>query len=127
MLIKIQRSQRQKTGFFGGDKGVFFNLAVRAEYTPQEQADIRKYQLGGSQVFAADIKDKGKERSVYITVDSLAAGHSIECWNIGELQQIENEVIAACRQLQVYLDVAESFDGREILVDLNKTDAAAAG
>ena len=39
---------------------------------------------------------------------------------------IESAVIAACKQLQIYLDVAQSFDGREILIDFNKNDAAAA-
>jgi hypothetical protein len=48
MQLKIQRSQRA-----GGVLGntVFFCLDVRADYAPEEQANIRKYKLGGQNIY----------------------------------------------------------------------------
>jgi hypothetical protein len=127
MQLKIKRSQEEKkTGFFGGGREMVFTLSVRAEYTAQESADIQKYQLAGSRVYQTDIDDQSKTAIIAISIGSLAQGHSINCKDISELQFIEEKIIASCRQLQVYLEVAESFDGREILLDFNKNDAAAA-
>ena len=48
MQLKIQRSQRAG-GVTGGT--VFFCLDVRADYAPEEQANIRKYKLGSQSVY----------------------------------------------------------------------------
>jgi hypothetical protein len=48
MQLKIQRSQR--TGGLVGNT-VFFNLDVRAEYSPEEQENIRKYKLGSQVIY----------------------------------------------------------------------------
>jgi hypothetical protein len=48
MQLKIQRSQRAG-GVIGNT--VFFCLDVRADYAPEEQANIRKYKLGNQSIY----------------------------------------------------------------------------
>jgi len=50
MQLKIQRSQRAG-GLMGG--AVFFCLDVRADYSPEEKHNIRRYALGGQLVYSS--------------------------------------------------------------------------
>src|SRR5690348_6611144 len=47
MQLKIQRSQRRR----GVYNTVYFCLDVRADYTPDERANIRRYHLGGERIY----------------------------------------------------------------------------
>lgn len=53
-----------------------------------------------------------------ITVAELVQGKSIECKDLNEMLDAEQAVITACQNLKGYLEAAESFDGREIVIDL---------
>ena len=55
MQLKIQRSQR-----VGGVLGntVFFCLDVRADYSPEEQANVRKYKLGSQVIYNSKAAQK---------------------------------------------------------------------
>lgn len=50
-----------------------------------------------------------------VTVDSLERGQHIECKSLEELIAAEDAIMAACTNLRNYLDVAATFDGREVL------------
>jgi hypothetical protein len=60
MQLRIQRSQRA-----GGVLGntVFFCLDVRADYAPEEQANVRKYKLGGQVIYNSQAARKHMERA----------------------------------------------------------------
>jgi hypothetical protein len=51
-----------------------------------------------------------------ITVDSLMAGHHIECKDLNELVGAEEAIVEACENIKTYLEVAETFDGREQVI-----------
>lgn len=51
-----------------------------------------------------------------ITVDSLASGHHIECKDLNELMGAEQAIVEACENIKGYLDTAETFDGRELVI-----------
>lgn len=51
-----------------------------------------------------------------ITVDSLMAGHHIECKDLNELIGAEEAIVEACENIKGYLEVAETFDGREQVI-----------
>ncbi len=51
-----------------------------------------------------------------ITIASLAKGHHIECKDLGELIAAESALCEACKNVKSFLDVAATFDGREIIV-----------
>ena len=60
-----------------------------------------------------------------ITVASLQKGHQIMCADLAELLDCENAIVEACKNVRGYLEAAETFDGREIVVDLDEAMAAA--
>lgn len=51
-----------------------------------------------------------------ITVGSLMSGHHIECKDLHELIGAEEAIAQACESVKGYLEVAETFDGRELLI-----------
>jgi len=52
-----------------------------------------------------------------ITIASLGRGHHIECKDLEELLGAEDTVRSACKDLTRYLQVAETFDGSELVVE----------
>lgn len=62
MQLKLQRSQRPG-GAFGGT--VIFCLDARADYSPAEAADIRKYKLGGQVVYNSQAARRHLENSLH--------------------------------------------------------------
>ena len=60
MQLRLQRSQRA-----GGVLGntVFFCLDVRADYSPEEQGNIRKYKLGGQIIYNSRSATKHLDRA----------------------------------------------------------------
>lgn len=51
-----------------------------------------------------------------ITVDSLMRGQHIECKDLNELIGAEEAIVEACKNISGYLEVAETFDGRELVI-----------
>ncbi len=50
------------------------------------------------------------------TVGSLAKGHHIECKDLQELLEAEDTLRKACKDLTRYLEVANTFNGSELVV-----------
>ena len=143
MQIKITRTQR-KGGIMGGK--IIFALDMRAEYTEKERDTINKYNLGGEVIYnsaaaQAHLEEAGKRLSegglvggfvsmamarmkLNITIVSLKEGVHIECKDLAELLEAEKTVKEACQNLVSYLHVAQSFDGRVDVVEINEQTAA---
>lgn len=145
MQLKIKRSQ-STTGLIS--KSVVFCADIRAEYTTEERANINRYNLGGDVIYnsraAADnlermerqvdgsakglIKGFGSlilaKMNLNITIASLQQGHHIECKDLSELLECEEAILTACKGLRGFLEAAATFDGREIVVDLDEPLAA---
>jgi hypothetical protein len=51
-----------------------------------------------------------------VTVGSLAKGHHIECRDLEELLEAEDALRNACKNLTRYLEVANTFDGSEVVI-----------
>ncbi|MDS4011672.1 MAG: hypothetical protein RKK15_09755 [Defluviicoccus sp.] len=118
-------------------KSVVFGLDARAQYTEPERALIKKYKLGSVIIYESETAKKhgdairGHQRgmlgtlasmamhglSLHITVDSLAQGHHLELKDMNELLAAEEALAEACRTSKVYLETAETFDGREVVLD----------
>jgi hypothetical protein len=152
MQLKLKRSQRSG-GMMGGK--IFFQLDARVDLSPDEQALVKKYNLGKTVVYDSEARKKHAETagahfdyavgnsgstlsavgrgvwanarglasvamaalSLRVTVDSLVNGQHIECKDMDELLGAEGACREACRNIKSYLDVAESFDGREEIVE----------
>ena len=134
MQLKLKRSQR--TGGLMGGKTIFA-LDIRAEYAPAERDSINKYSLGGEVIYnsqkATEHLDRSQQASsafkalgslalakmnLNITIASLAKGHHIECKDLAELLGCEEAIHAACTNIRSYLDAAATFDGREVVLDV---------
>lgn len=51
-----------------------------------------------------------------VTIASLAKGHHIECKNLEELLEAEDTLRTACKNVTRFLDVANTFNGSELVV-----------
>lgn len=52
-----------------------------------------------------------------VSIESLGKGHHIECKDLNELLEAEDTLRSACKNLTRYLDVANSFNGSELVVE----------
>ena len=137
MQLVLRRSQKT-TGMLS--KSVSFCLDARTELSPEERSNVDKYKLGGLVVYNSAAAEaqlakvtaglaggsllKGavglamSKFTLTITVDSLTRGQHIECKDLDELLGAEEAIQAACQSIRRYIDVAQTFDGREIVFDI---------
>jgi hypothetical protein len=148
MQLRLNRSQRSK-GMMS--KAVIFCLDARADLTPDELQNVRKYGLGSQLLYspAATMKHLEKAREAFqrdtfggvvrgwtslamakfqieITIDSLTKGHHIECKDLDELLAAQEAIIEGCKMMKSYLEVAATFDGSEQVIDFDQPELAAA-
>lgn len=140
MQLLIKRGQ-QATGLISSK--ISFTMTVRAQYTEAERALINKYSLGGSIIYDS-AKTQGyldragasqsalrtvgflalSKMGLSVSIASLQKGHQINCPDLAELLECEDAIVAACKNIKTFLEAAETFDGREILVDLDEDRVA---
>jgi hypothetical protein len=132
MQLKVRRAQ--KSGMLGGK--VVFTLDVRAELSPDEKALVDRYKLWPEVVYSSDAANANAERmhagnvkamgavlldkvlKRFFTIKDLVSGQHIECKDLAEVLAAEEQVRVACANLQQYLAVATTFDGREEVVEI---------
>jgi len=144
MQLKIQRSQRM-----GGALGntAVFCLDAQADYSPSEVANIAKYKLGRQVIYNSRASKQHLERAkagtqlggfwgyagtaaslvmaklaLNISVESLGRGQHIECKDMLELLEAEEEVMDACRMLKRFLAAAATFNGSIALIDFDEDE-----
>lgn len=148
MQLKLCRSQRT-AGMLS--KSVMFMLDVRLDLTAEEAANVKRYKLGDLVVYNSAASRKHLEvaaeaavretagsfvsyiarttmarLSLNITVDGLTKGQHVECKDLDELIAAENAITQAAQATHTYLEIAKTFDGREVIVDLDAQQALAA-
>lgn len=140
MQILITRSQR-KGGILGGK--TIFILNIRAQYSEEERSNINRYDLGGEVIYDSKAAQGYAEQAakapsllrsigyaalsrmnLSVTVASLQRGHAIECKDFVELLECEDALVSACKNLKTLVEAAATFDGREIVVDLDEEPVA---
>jgi hypothetical protein len=138
MQLKMKRSQRTG-GMMGGT--AIFCLDARADLTREEQDSVARYKIGSQVIYNSEASRQALERGsksidgsalgtvkglafaalsqmrLNITINSLQQGQHIECKSLDELLGAEQALMTACRNLQSYLVAANSFDGREVVVN----------
>ena len=55
-----------------------------------------------------------------ITIASLGKGHHIECKDLEELLEAEDTVRSACKNVTRYLEIADTFNGSETVIEYEK-------
>ena len=149
MQLKIQRSQRAG-GIVGGTvffcldvRGDYspeerdnirkYRLGSQVIYNSraaQRHIDNANTHLDRTQVGTAGNRVAGLARgalsvamakmSLNISIDSLGRGHHIECKDLEELLEGEDTVRTACKNVTRYLEIADTFNGGETVIDYDK-------
>src|SRR5262249_39012247 len=55
--------------------------------------------------------------SLNISIASLGRGHHVECKDLDEMLDAEDTIRNSCKNLTRYLQVAETFDGSEVVIE----------
>ncbi len=143
MQLVMRRSQKT-SGLMS--KSVLFCLDARVDLSHEERSNVDRYRLGGQVLYnsaatethlakaAAGFAGGGllkgavglamSRLTLSITVDSLTRGHHIECKELDELLGAEEAIKSAVETIKTYIDMASTFDGREIVIDLDEMATA---
>ena len=139
MQLVLRRSQKT-TGMLS--KSVAFVLDARVDLSEEEAAAVKKYALGSQILYNSANSKQYLERaqgsgflgmaanlamaklSLNISIDSLTRGQHIECKDLDELLGAEEAIRNACQSIRGYIDIAQTFDGREIVVDIEQMATA---
>lgn len=124
MKLLLRREQRSA---IIGSKPIFV-LNVRADISAAEQADIAKYKLGETELYASHtIVDRGsgllgvasrfahKAMTINVTVKDLTGGKKIECKDILEMLAVEEQIKEAAKTFAQVLAAAAQFGGEEVV------------
>ena len=125
--MKLLLRRNQKAGMMGMGK-IVFSLEVRAELTPEEQANVDKYNMGDVLLYSRKefsgptegIKGLGaalmfRMTNLSIQVDDLRKGKKIDCKDIVEMMAAEQQVREAAATFKGVLEAAAGFKGEEIV------------
>ncbi len=117
MKLIICRNQADKTGLFGGHKGVNFQLSAKVELTENERSLVQKYKAEDTvlNTIGPDL-EKLKLKSPFITMANLMGGwDTANVTDVGLLLDLEELIKDACQTFKNYLEVMASFGGEEIV------------
>ena len=143
MQLVLRRSQKS-TGLM--TKSIIFCLDARVDLTNDEADNVKRYGLGAQVLYnsqeskehldrAADAGGGAKgflssavhlamaKFALNITINSLTKGQHIECKELDELLGAEEAIKSACDNIRTYIGVAMTFDGREMVFDLDEVAA----
>lgn len=145
MKLKLVRSQKS-SGVMS--KTVVFCLDARVDLTEEEKHLVEKYKLGKETLYDSAARQKHvaeagaafagggllrgavaaamSKLSLTITTDSLCKGQHVEAKDLDELLGAEEAIKVGCENLRTYLDVASTFDGRELVIDYDGRPEVAA-
>ena len=123
MQLLLKRDQR--SGLMGG---VIFILDARAEFTPEERSNIRRYRLGKTLLYQRyQMTDLGsgwlgvvwrllfKMRNIEVTVASLVNGTHLEFKDIHEMLAVEEHLTEVSRNFKDVLDAASGYSGENLI------------
>jgi len=123
--LKLLLRRDQRSGMMGK---VVFSLEVRADITNEEKANIQKYKLGETELYAShELLDKGsgllgaasrlafKAMTISVSVKDLTGGKKVECKDIVEMLAIEDQIREAAKTFAQVLAAAAQFGGEEVV------------
>lgn len=130
MRLRLRRSQRT-SGMISSK--VVFSLQMQVDLTPDEAEFVKRYKMGKEVLFSKERIAgtgvtpeaetlRGLARNLAamatiltITINDLVQGRMIECKDILEMLDIEEQIRTACTTFNNILLAAAQFDGDEII------------
>jgi len=110
MKLVIKRDQADKTGIFGGSKGVEFMIIFKVELTIQEVDLLEKYKIDNSILTKLNVK--GIQQIV--TIRGLINGFDLKTKSVTELIEHEESIFKACESFKNYITLLKSFGGEDV-------------
>jgi hypothetical protein len=122
--VKLLLRRNQRSGMLGKQ---VFSLEMRAQLSPEEMANIGKYKLGNTVLYASHeiVGGSGllgvasrlayKAMTISISVADLANGKTFECKDILEMLAVEDQIKEAARTFVQVLNAAAGFGGEEVV------------
>lgn len=124
--MKLLLRRDQKKAMLGGS--VTFTLDARAELTPEEAENVKRYKMGKTLLYQKEeLADRGsgllgmasrlafKAMNITVTVDDLVSGKHLECKDIVEMRAVEEQIKDACGVFKDILETAAHFGGEEVV------------
>lgn len=128
--MELLLSRSQKTGLTGMGAPTFV-LDVRSRLTPEEDELVRRYKLGRTVLYQkASVRDKldrsgplgqiftfftAKASGRIFNVNDLVSGRRIECKDILEMLEAEDEIKTAADTFHTVLMTCGQFGGEEVV------------
>lgn len=128
--MELLLSRSQKTGI-AGMGGISFILHVRTALSSQEEDYVRTYRLGNTIVYEKkSVTDKLAESGVFkelltkifarasgrmFTVNDLVRGRKVECKDIVEMLDAEEQIKEASDVFHNILMTCQRFGGEEVI------------
>ncbi len=115
MKLVINKDQSDVKGIFGGHKGVSFKLVAKCEIPDVDRLLIEKYKVGEMTVASRKFTNhKGEPGEVRVSVNDLIKGSTHQTDDLGELQNLQEQLKSGCAYLKVMLKVMSTFGGEEV-------------
>ncbi|MEX0921415.1 MAG: hypothetical protein WDZ84_01450 [Rhodovibrionaceae bacterium] len=124
--MKLLLRREQQKGMLG--RGITFYLDARAELTPEETENIKKYRLGetvlyeqktmvdrGSGLLGVASRFTHRMLNISVTVDDLTKGKRIDCKDIVEMLAVEDQIKEAAQTFKNVLYAAAHFGGEDVI------------
>ena len=111
MLLKIRKTQ--KKGVLGKPT---FEIYPELVLTEREKKLIKHYGLQKQQLASKKMVSmfgNPLDSELSINVEDLWNGDSYKCKSLDEVIDYRSKLIEACKNLRIFLEVAESFEGVE--------------
>lgn len=124
--MKLLLRRNQKSGMMGMGS-IVFSIDARAELTPPEAENVKKYKMGKTMLYKKFDVEGGrgllglasrlayKMLNIEITIDDLVGGKHVECKDIVEMIAVEEQIREACQNFKAVLDTAAHFGGEQII------------
>lgn len=113
--MKLLLAKNQSKGLMGG---VSFEVKARVELTQEEQELVKHYKLENEVLLSKKMVGfwgQPLDQTVQVSVKNLLNGENYKCKDLGEVIAYSDSLKSACKTLWVYLNVARSFGGQEVI------------
>lgn len=126
MQVKVTRNHSQATGLLGGKKPISYTSTVRIELSADENAKVEKHGMGKIDLFDVYIYNQNHKplelagSPLLVKVENLLKGFTFESKSLSDVFIAQNQTLDGCRSFKKYLEITDTFNGTEMVIDLEK-------
>lgn len=112
--MKLILTKDQSKGLMGG---VSFEVKAQVQLTEEEKKLIQHYKLEKEILLQKRLIIWGQptDHLIDVSVMNLLSGESYKCKSLEEVISYSDSLKEACKTLKIYLEIAKSFGGQEVI------------